>query len=299
MAEAAAASGADPVAVAADVALFCRAGHQALEARDPWWQLYLEFADWHRADGVAAERLVPTLRLLESEAGLSWWYIRKHPCWRLRLRTPDREERMRVRIETVLNTLVRAGHLRRWWTGVYEPESIVFGGPEGMEAAHELFHADSRAVLTVQEQDHPGLGRRELSVLLCSALIRGAGLEWYEQGEVWHRVAQERPLPEDIAEERIRAMAGDVHALLQADVSSGGPLFAAGGAAAVAASWAEAFHTTGRVLGKAARDGSLQRGLRQVLAYHVIFHWNRLGLRPRAQSALAWAARTAVLDRTH
>ncbi|MFI6723188.1 hypothetical protein [Streptomyces atratus] len=32
-----------------------------------------------------------------------------------------------------------------------------------------------------------------------------------------------------------------------------------------------------------------------MLSYHVIFHWNRLGLSMRGQSILAWAARAAIL----
>ena len=59
-----------------------------------------------------------------------------------------------------------------------------------------------------------------------------------------------------------------------------------------------AFRHAGRSLAEAVRLGTLDRGLRQVLSYHVIFHWNRLGLSLRAQSALAWAARTAILHPT-
>lgn len=40
----------------------------------------------------------------------------------------------------------------------------------------------------------------------------------------------------------------------------------------------------------------MTRGLRDIMAYHVIFHWNRLGLSVRMQSALASAAQAAVLN---
>jgi hypothetical protein len=36
-----------------------------------------------------------------------------------------------------------------------------------------------------------------------------------------------------------------------------------------------------------------------VLSYHVIFHWNRLGLSLRGQSILASAARTAIFHDAH
>ncbi|WTI78397.1 hypothetical protein OG242_08160 [Streptomyces sp. NBC_00727] len=61
------------------------------------------------------------------------------------------------------------------------------------------------------------------------------------------------------------------------------------------AEWAVAFRDAGQELGHGAQEGTLDRGLRQVLSYHVIFHWNRLGLSMRGQSILAWAAREAIL----
>ncbi len=139
------------------------------------------------------------------------------------------------------------------------------------------------------------LGRRELSVLLCTALMRGAGLEWHEQGDVWHHVitAEHRSSLADLPRERLEVTAAEIRALLVADLDS---LTSPGGPLAPVAEWVTAFRDAGRSLAEAVRLGTLDRGLRQVLSYHVIFHWNRLGLSLRAQSALAWAARTAILN---
>lgn len=79
-----------------------------------------------------------------------------------------------------------AGHL--------QPEISAFGGPIGITAAHDLFTADTRAILTTPASTR--LGRRELSILLCTTMMRAAGLEWYELGDAWHRVASERPQTE-------------------------------------------------------------------------------------------------------
>ncbi len=68
------------------------------------------------------------------------------------------------------------------------------------------------------------------------------------------------------------------------------------GPLAFAAPWAAAFHGAGRSLGHAARDGTLQRGVRDILAHHVIFHWNRLGLAASTQAILARAARDTVMN---
>ncbi len=90
----------------------------------------------------------------------------------------------------------------------------------GIDIAHDLFCADSRAVVTVLRSDKTTLGRRELSLLLCSTLMRAANLEWYEQGDVWHRVIQERPLPTDISTAKVAAMADDAHCSGQAGSQS-------------------------------------------------------------------------------
>jgi thiopeptide-type bacteriocin biosynthesis protein len=96
-----------------------------------------------------------------------------------------------------------------------------------MTAAHELFTADSSAIVQLlnRGQSGTGLGRCGLSVVLGTALLRGAGLEWYEQGDAWHRVTLERPLPHDVADDQVNGLADDIKTLLAADTSPGSGLF--------------------------------------------------------------------------
>ncbi|MGK5499304.1 thiopeptide-type bacteriocin biosynthesis protein [Streptomyces sp. URMC 125] len=138
------------------------------------------------------------------------------------------------------------------------------------------------------------LGRRELSVLLCTIMMRAAGLEWYEQGDVWHRVItdEHRSFIGEIPQGQLDARATEIRALLLADCDT---LRLPGGPLEPVAEWTAAFRHTGRSLADAVHLGTLDRGLRRVLSLHVIFHWNRLGLSMRAQSALAWSARAAIL----
>ena len=191
--------------------------------------------------------------------------------------------------------LATQGHISRWWPGIYEAETAAFGGEQAMAIAHELFSADSHAIMTLLSGTKTGLGRRELSLLLCHVMMRAAGLEWYEKGDVWHQVARERPLPADAPADRLTSMADNLKTLMLADTGPGGALLGPHGSAAAAAGWAEAFRRAGDYLGAQSRAGLLERGLRQILSYHIIFHWNRLGLPYRTQSILAWAARTAIL----
>jgi thiopeptide-type bacteriocin biosynthesis protein len=64
--------------------------------------------------------------------------------------------------------------LDRWWTAIYEPEVLAFGGPTAMNIAHTLFHTDSSSILDYLLHQNPDaqpedtLGRRELSILLCT-----------------------------------------------------------------------------------------------------------------------------------
>ncbi len=60
------------------------------------------------------------------------------------------------------------------------------------------------------------------------------------------------------------------------------------------ADWADAYLVLGRELTRLNTEGRLHRGLRDILAHHVIFAWNRLGLSYAAQAALATAAKTVV-----
>ena len=183
---------------------------------------------------------------------------------------------------------------------IYEPEAYAFGGPDGMNIAHRLFHADSRNILHYHNQHHAAQtdsrppGRRELSVLLCSALMRGAGQDWFEQGDIWNRVAGSRPAPPGTPLERLPDLTASLRRLMTADTGPASTLTNDGGALAYAAGWTTAFHHAGADLGRAAHDGPLSRGLRDILAHHVIFHWNRIGLDLRTQSILAAAATTVV-----
>ncbi|WP_063797606.1 thiopeptide-type bacteriocin biosynthesis protein [Saccharothrix sp. NRRL B-16348] len=294
-------SGLDPDELTAAATIYRQAGHDALSARhaDSWQQVYIRFQDWTRAEDITASHLLPALTRTEQSGAITqWWFMRKHPCWRLRL-LPAHGHDAITELATTLDELIAAGHVDAWWPGLYEAETAAFGGPSAIDAGHRLFSADSRGVLEFAAAGKPGLGRRELSVLLCGTLMRdGAALEWYERGDVWDRVSAERPLPADIDNDRIAAMAGQLRTLTLADTAPGGPLFNTDGPLSAQVGWAAAFRATGRDLADANRTGHLTRGLRDVLSYHVIFHWNRLGLDARTQAILAHAARHAILGST-
>ncbi|WP_327074430.1 thiopeptide-type bacteriocin biosynthesis protein [Kitasatospora purpeofusca] len=273
--------------------------HAAAEATGTWIQVYVQPISWPKAEQDLATHLGPHLRQAENSGAVhAWWYVRKHPCWRIRLQhgpsgTP---EGLRQAISRQLDLLQAEGVITAWWPGIYEPEAAALGGRHGIATAHRLFHADSRAILADSRWDttspsRPAVGRRELSMLLCSHMLRAAGQEWTEQADVWHRVAQMRPRTEAAADNANR-LAATIGCLLAADTEA---LARPGAVLEHASTRVSAFHTAGQDLREAAQSGALTRGLRAVLAHLVIFHWNRAGIPAPAQGALARAARDHIL----
>jgi protein-L-isoaspartate(D-aspartate) O-methyltransferase len=260
---------------------------------DPGWrQANIEFTDWSDAPGIVAHHLRPAL----DTAAASWWYIRKHPHWRVRWQATTPDDEPGTAPTTVLDGLINQGQLRTWSPAIYEPEVLAFGGPAGMTLAHALFCRDSLTtldLLTRRATADPGAGTVELSVLAISRMLRAAGLDWYEQGDVWARVADTRP-GHNAARTTAPRAAAAIRRLLTLDTGADTTLVAHGPLAAYRR-WLKAFDDSGTQLAALARAGHLARGLRAVLAHHVIFHWNRLALPGHDQHTLAALARDALL----
>jgi protein-L-isoaspartate(D-aspartate) O-methyltransferase len=174
---------------------------------------------------------------------------------------------------------------------IYEPEVDAFGGPEAMDVAHGLFHSDSRHLLAYRpSREH--LGRKETSILLASAMMRGAGLDWFEQGDVWAKVAALRPATTPLPPERAAELVPSIQKLMTADAHR---LCRPDGPLQRHDEWVTAFERAGAMLADLAGRGALTRGLRAVIAHHVIFHANRAGLLRDDQSALSHIAREVVM----
>lgn len=299
-------AGADRQSTAADKALepafldeavevYKAAGLAALEqhAEHGWYGVRVEFLDWSHAETTVATVLGPRLDSLQKRGALRcWWFLRKHPCWRLRFAAADT-----TAVGQVLDEVTASGAITRWWPTVYEPEAAAFGGPAGMPTIHRLFCADSLGVLEYVRRQSPRLGRRELSLLLLSGLLHRAGLDQFECGDVFDRVAQLRPTPADAQTERIEQLADKVRVLLSIPDLDRSGLFIPGGPVGDAAAWLAAFQDAGHSLGQAATERRLERGVRAILTHVVIFHWNRLGLSAVNQGILARAATMALLPR--
>ncbi|NEA23771.1 thiopeptide-type bacteriocin biosynthesis protein [Actinomadura bangladeshensis] len=294
----------DPADLSDAVQTYMAAGYGALERRTEqrWCQVLVEFPDWKQAESIAAAQLGPRLDELQRHGVIvGWWFLRKHPCWRLRLRSPAAPDHLPTdaheQTANTLTDLTEAKVIKGWRTSVYEPEYAAFGGSAAIRIVHDLFCADSQGVLNYARHESPNVGRRELSIILLYALLQGAGLDWFENGDVFHRVALLRPpSPNPISPDAADNLTESVRALIHVSTQPTGPLLALNGTAESATIWRDAFRTAGQRLSAAAAAGQLDRGLRAVLTHVVIFHWNRLGLSATAQGILARTAAAAFLS---
>lgn len=269
------------------------AGLSALQRRhDTWLHSLIVPIDWNTAEAVFRTEIAPHLDQLDG-GQTGWWFLRKHPYWRVRIRTAHPEA-----ARALLDALTTNGVIAGWKPGIYEPEIGAFGGDVGMAVVHELFCADSRGVLNYTRHHASLIGRRELSTLLIRTLQHHAGLDWYEAADVFDQVAQMRPAPAAAATTRIDQLAAQMRPLLALPADARTALFTPGGPLSDANAWQAAFATAGQQFADATHAGRLRRGIRAVLAQIVIFHWNRLDLPAHAQGILAHAATAAILPRS-
>ncbi len=261
------------------------------DTESAWCGVTVWCQDWRAAEHLGVAQLAPLLTAAEQTDGISlWWFTRKSAFWRIRWRPgPGQGGQTPTALgERTLGGLLAGNAIHRWAPAVYEPETHAFGGPAGMDVAHLLFHTDSRNILAHLGQAHPD-HRHEVGLVLAAALLNAAGQDYYEQGDIWTRVADHRRTQQVRARQPAVAPAtrAAVHRLLTARTVR--PLEAL-------PAWPAAFRHAGRSLASLADQGRLTRGIRAVLAHHVLFAWNRLGIPASHQAQLAHTAAHIVFD---
>lgn len=252
-----------------------------------WRQINIQFADPGAVEQAAVTVLAPAL--CDLDVG-DWFFVRKTPYWRIRFHT---DPATAARVNKTFDALADRGHIQCWTPSVYEPETRAFGGEAGMQVAHDHFAHDTTHVLTylAHRQARPtGPDQREhVSILLAALLHRAAGLDWYEQGDVWDRIAHHRatstaPTADDVTATR-RLLTVDTARLVENNDALGW-----------LAPWAASHTATGNRLRAHHQRGELTRGIRAVLAHHALFAWNRIGLNSQAQARIAHTAAAALFN---
>ncbi|MFF6956183.1 thiopeptide-type bacteriocin biosynthesis protein [Streptomyces sp. NPDC008317] len=295
VAEAARAAHTTPGRLSEAIKHYRAAGRASLDAQpSDWHQVNIRFADYPTAESAFHAYLLPALR--SGPVG-AWWFVRKHPHWRLRYHPglDATTEDATNHISAALDSSASWGVTTNWHPAPYEPETTAFGGPTGMKLAHELFHADSLGVLDYLHAASDSSERlpdaKLASLLAMTLMMRAAHLEYGEQGDVWARVEERRPLPQDVTPDQISTMVAPVRRLLLTDAR---PLLGSGALAPVSP-WIAGLERSGRNLADAAENGQLSLGVRGILARHIIFHWNRMGFTGRQQAVWSRSARETIL----
>lgn len=257
-----------------------------------WRQTTIAFPDPRTAEQAARMYLAPILAEAAARHLITTWFYVRKDNWRLRYLPATTSDADRY----LTSQFARLRHDRRISAavaGIYEPETHAFGGTTAMDTAHRLWHHDSRHLLT-RSSDHTPGRQRELSIMLCATMMRAAGLDWYEQGDVWARVANHRDPPQPAL---VDSLLNAARRLLTVDPAS---LTRHGAPLASCHTLFEAYTSAGDTLRHLNQTGQLRRGLRAT-AHHVIFTWNRRGIPGPHQAALATAAKTVIFgpDPTH
>lgn len=121
------------------------------------------------ADQVLRAAVGPVVRkALRARTADRWFFIRyADPDWHLRLRLHGEpaalERRVWPSLRQALAPLLDDGRVWRVTLDTYEREVERYGGPEGIELAEHIFHADSEATLEIVEMldtGDPGLEER-------------------------------------------------------------------------------------------------------------------------------------------
>src|SRR6266851_4165082 len=113
----------------------------------PWKQVNITYPspDPHQRERQAVDHLVRVLPAAEADGLINSWFFIRKGRWRVRYLIAEDTNGHDGRDTDPLHPLLTDGVA--WTDDIYEPEVHAFGGPSSMNAAHTLFHSDSRHLL--------------------------------------------------------------------------------------------------------------------------------------------------------
>ncbi|ONH22028.1 thiopeptide-type bacteriocin biosynthesis protein [Pseudofrankia asymbiotica] len=254
----------------------CHAGGKAAlqdRSASSWCGVRITFADQDQAEQTMATLVGPAPDTLRTGSQFGWWFARGHPAWSLYLHRADP-----LAVRRLFRNLTRMRDLAATVPEIYKPDPRPFGGLTGTEITHDLFRADSEAILSQIRRDDPPLRRPELSAMLLDTLLTAARLDWPAHRNLYARLAHARRTVDHVA---VRRLGAQLLTVLTTPAHDRAPF---------AAPWSDAYATTGSRLADAADKDLLTYRLADVLSKIVTSQWDRLGLAAATQTTLARAA---------
>lgn len=281
---------------------------ESLHRADCWLQVGLRFASRAQRERFLAHSGLRehARRWLAEERIEHLYFMNKPPGMRLRLCGP----RLDGIADELQQFLALAG--REQWIaghefGVYDQETYQFGGPAGMKSFHRFSTADSLAIMELHrawaagEQD---IDAMSFSLMVLSDLIRKVCGDNWEQWDLWCNM--------ELAQRDV-AVTGDLRASVDAALEANRPMLEAlvfvpdevlaqvgERERAIATEYFASNTGVAEALTRAARaaptdPGRLLYGIRKIVPFYIIFHWNRLGF-PMSQQLLMALLMRALLD---
>lgn len=217
------------------------------------------------------------------------FFMNKPPGLRLRLLGPDRA--LLAEVEALLRELRGAG-VGETARVPYDPETHQFGGPRGLELAHAFFTHESLAVLAYQRTRLRGevrLGPAEFSLVLLGSLLERVVDDRWELWDLWCKQSLTGRLPDGWESSPDYRKARGMRAQLEPLLLRREHAFGLCGPeeARALARLDERCGPIAEQLRLARLRGELGWGLRQILPFWVVFHWNRMGFDLARQRQLA------------
>jgi lantibiotic biosynthesis protein len=191
------------------------------------------------ADLVLRDAIAPLVaRAIETGAADRWFFLRYNdPQNHLRVRFGGAPARLRAIIDWLpefLDPLMAEGRIARWQLDTYEREVERYGGPEAMDIAERIFHADSEAVLAILEDlagDRGADWRWRAALVGIDRLLADFGFDLTARRDVLADLRRSfgdefaaGPQLKDQLAQRLRETGDDLHQLLTAPLSTEHPL---------------------------------------------------------------------------
>lgn len=277
-------------------AAFIAAGAERLKrdfSLQQWLQINLEL---HR--GIAPDTLLNHhfARTIEHwiDAGdlTHFFFVSKAPGLRLRFCGPPLAKRLRSDVCRLLDASQRRHHVAGYSFGLYDSETYQFGGERGIELFHEFSTFDSLATirLGLLRQDRARAQVPSLSLLMISGLLRAVTTDSWELWDIWRSMrltgrhfeptaSQEIPAKQLFRDnlDALRDLAFEPQVVIQELPTR---------AQVLVQRYFERSQALGQKLREAEQGGDLLFGLRKILPFYIVFHWNRARLPLQTQRVL-------------
>lgn len=231
-----------------------------------------------------------------------FYFVHKPPGARVRF-LGDRAALL-PELSSAFDQLARDGQIGAWSRGLYDTEPYQFGGQTGIGIAHRFFTVESLAVLAFHRQRLRGdasLDPFVFSLLLIDLLLREVTGDAWERWDVWCRMestgralrlsdeAQAAAIERSrVARQAIGDVIGDPERAIRG-LSSG--------ERRIVDEYRRALPAIASELNHAHDHGQLLWGVRTILPFWIVFHWNRMAFDLHEQRWLTFLMTTLLSPR--